>query len=72
VNAKSDFKFIDLFVGIGGIRLALEAVGGKCVFTSEWESYAHSAPTWLTLAVRNPTMAAKFADFKNSGASDGE
>lgn len=31
------FKFIDLFAGIGGFRLALQNVGGKCVFTSEWE-----------------------------------
>ncbi len=33
------FKFIDLFAGIGGIRLAFEEVGGKCVFTSEWDKY---------------------------------
>lgn len=31
------FKFIDLFAGIGGFRLALQNVGGKCVFTSELE-----------------------------------
>lgn len=31
------FKFIDLFAGIGGFRLAMQNVGGKCVFTSEWE-----------------------------------
>ena len=35
-----NFKFIDLFAGIGGIRLAFEAVGGQCVFSSEWDKYA--------------------------------
>lgn len=34
------FKFIDLFAGIGGIRLAFESVGGKCVFSSEWDNNA--------------------------------
>ncbi|MDX8388995.1 MAG: DNA (cytosine-5-)-methyltransferase [Mariprofundaceae bacterium] len=36
----SDFKFIDLFAGIGGIRLGFEKVGGECVYTSEWNKYA--------------------------------
>ena len=34
------FKFIDLFAGIGGIRLGFESVGGKCVFSSEWDPFA--------------------------------
>jgi len=34
------FKFIDLFAGIGGIRLAYQRAGGKCVFTSEWDHYS--------------------------------
>jgi DNA (cytosine-5)-methyltransferase 1 len=37
---ECDFKFIDLFAGIGGIRMAFEAHGGKCVFTSEWNAWA--------------------------------
>ncbi len=34
------FRIIDLFAGIGGIRLGFEAVGGRCVFSSEWDSKA--------------------------------
>lgn len=39
-QAAGQFRFIDLFAGIGGIRQAFERVGGACVFTSEWDSYA--------------------------------
>jgi DNA (cytosine-5)-methyltransferase 1 len=34
------FKFIDLFAGIGGFRIAMQNLGGKCVFTSEWDREA--------------------------------
>ena len=37
---KAKFKFIDLFAGIGGFRLAMQNLGGKCVFTSEWDEKA--------------------------------
>ncbi len=34
------FTFIDLFAGIGGIRLPFQQLGGKCVFTSEWDKFS--------------------------------
>ncbi len=34
------FKFIDLFSGIGGFRIAAQNAGGKCVFSSEWDKFA--------------------------------
>jgi len=46
-NAKGKelFTFIDLFAGIGGFRMALQNLGGKCVFTSEWDR--HSKQTYF-------------------------
>ncbi len=34
---KSSFRFIDLFAGIGGLRIGFQGIGGHCVFTSEWD-----------------------------------
>ncbi len=35
------FKFIDLFAGIGGLRIGFERAGGTCVFTSEWDKFSN-------------------------------
>lgn len=39
---ETAFRFIDLFAGIGGLRRGFEPIGGKCVFTSEWDRYAQA------------------------------
>ena len=48
-NRIHNFRFIDLFAGIGGMRRPFEEIGGRCVFTSEWdrfckETYAANFP----------------------------
>lgn len=35
-----DFRFIDLFAGIGGLRAGFDRIGGRCVFTSEWNTFS--------------------------------
>lgn len=50
---KPPFTFIDLFAGIGGIRLPFQERGGKCIFTSEWDKFSQQ------------TYAANFGDQPN-------
>ena len=45
-EGEAKFRFIDLFAGIGGMRPGFEAIGGRCVFTSEWDRW--SQKTYLT------------------------
>lgn len=55
---QAPFRFIDLFAGIGGIRIGFEAQGGRCVFTSEWNTYAQK------------TYLANFPDSTHAFAGD--
>jgi DNA (cytosine-5)-methyltransferase 1 len=48
-DGEESFRFIDVFAGIGGLRIPFEEIGGRCVFTAEWdrfarETYAHNFP----------------------------
>jgi DNA (cytosine-5)-methyltransferase 1 len=43
-DVPSGFRFIDLFAGIGGLRIGFQGIGGHCVFTSEWDK--HSQETY--------------------------
>ena len=40
IKPDTQFTFIDLFAGIGGMRLGFESEGGQCVFTSEWDRFS--------------------------------
>ena len=53
INARHDegwdsdmtFRFVDLFAGIGGMRIPFDEIGGRCVFTSEWDRFARQTYT---------------------------
>jgi DNA (cytosine-5)-methyltransferase 1 len=52
---KYTFTFIDLFAGIGGIRIAFERAGGKCIFSSEYDP--HSQKTYKSFFGENPDFS---------------
>ena len=37
--SKKDYSFIDLFAGIGGMRIAFEKEGSHCIYSSEWDKF---------------------------------
>lgn len=49
------FTFIDLFAGIGGFRRGFEKIGGKCVFSCEWDKYSRE-----TYKLNNPNDKHEF------------
>ena len=44
-DSPEGFRFVDLFAGIGGLRLPFEEIGGRCVFTSEWDRFCKETYT---------------------------
>ncbi len=54
------FKFIDLFAGIGGFHIAMDNIGGECVFASEWDDD------------RRKTCTANFSKTSNNIFTNGE
>jgi len=48
----NEFKFVDLFAGIGGFHIGLEKIGGRCVYASEWDK--HSASTYTSWYPNTP------------------
>jgi DNA (cytosine-5)-methyltransferase 1 len=60
-NVPGWFRFIDLFAGIGGLRMGFETIGGRCVFTSEW--YLNSQKTYANNFPDNHTIAGDIREF---------
>lgn len=67
-NKEVKFRFIDLFAGIGGIRIPFQELGGKCVFTSEWDSFANK--TYISNFGGNFAKSHLFGDITKVAAAD--
>lgn len=65
VSINNEFSFIDLFAGIGGLRKGFESIGGKCIFTSEWDKYAQ-----LTYKANFPSSHKIFGDIRKVDVKD--
>ncbi len=66
VVPEAKFRFVDIFAGIGGLRVGFENIGGKCVFTSEWDKFA--AETYRKNFTEDPdhVFAGDIRDFTQS------
>lgn len=40
MDMEDQYTFIDLFAGVGGLRLAMESAGGRCVYSNEWNKFS--------------------------------
>ncbi len=79
-----DFKFIDLFAGIGGIRKGFEEIGGQCLFTNEWDDYArrtylanhyvseNELPYFISSPAQNSVKNRDFMNLQNITLSQNE
>jgi len=63
-TGKIAFNFIDLFAGIGGLRIGFQAIGGHCAFTSEWDKYAKE--TYAANFRDNHEVAGDIREFSES------
>lgn len=68
IGDNTHFKFIDLFAGIGGFHCAMTAVGGECVFTSEWDK--HAVKTYKEWYRTDNVMSDDIRDFDPSQIPD--
>jgi DNA (cytosine-5)-methyltransferase 1 len=62
------FRFIDLFAGIGGLRIPFERLGGSCVFTCEWD--AHCTRTYRANFADDHDIRCDIQDVQNSDVPD--